>query len=172
MSDKPIVNIFDLQPKHSIRGSKYECFGTRVGTAIGTVALGMQYLVVPPGKSAYPRHNHRNNEELFVILQGSGSYRRGKDTWPVQAGDAIAAPAGDAASAHQLTNTGEEDLKYLAISTHNDPDICEYPDSGKFMVAAGIPPGGGMMAADFKLLGRERELLDYWDGEDTGEDQI
>ena len=74
--------------------------------------------------------------------------------------------------AHQLTNNGHEDLKYLAISTRNDPDIIEYPDSDKFMVAAAIPPGGGMMAADFKLVGRERPLLDYWDGEDTGEDLI
>jgi uncharacterized cupin superfamily protein len=132
----------------------------------------MQYLVVPPGKTAYPRHNHRNNEELFVILQGSGSYRRGEKKWPVRAGDAISAPAGDTATAHQLSNTGDEDLKYIAISTRNDPDVCEYPDSGKFMVAAGIPPGGGMMTADFRILGREREILDYWDGEDTGEDLI
>ena len=172
MSDKPIANIFELQPKHAQKGTKFESWGTRVGGAIGAEALGMQYIVVPPGKTGFPRHAHRNNEELFVILEGEGTYRRGDDKWPVKAGDAISAPAGDASTAHQLTNTGSEDLKYLAISTRNDPDVIEYPDSNKYMVAAGIPPGGGMMGAQFKLVGRDRPVLDYWDGEDTGDDTI
>ena len=29
-----------------------------------------------------------------------------------------------------------------------------------------------MMAADFKIVGRDRPMLDYWDGEDTGEDLL
>ncbi len=172
MSEKPFANIFELAPWHSKKGEKYESWGTRVGAVAGMQALGLHYMVVPPGKSAYPRHNHHNNEELFVILQGEGTYRRGHDTWPVKAGDAISAPAGDASTAHQLINTGQEDLKYLSISTRNDPDICEYPDSEKYMVASGIPPEGGMMKAQFRILGRERELLDYWDGEDTGDDEL
>jgi hypothetical protein len=39
------------------------------------------------------------------------------------------------------------------------------------MVASGIPVGGGMMGADFVLQGREKPLLDYWDGEDIGEEE-
>ena len=39
------------------------------------------------------------------------------------------------------------------------------------MVAAGIPAGGGMMGAEFVLRGRDRPLLDYWDGEDIGDDK-
>ncbi|MBU1175492.1 MAG: cupin domain-containing protein [Alphaproteobacteria bacterium] len=171
MTEKPIANMFELPVKHHLKG-RFEAYTTRVGGAVGAEALGVQYIVVPPGKTGYPRHNHRNNEELFVVLQGEGTYRRGDTSWPVKAGDAIAAPAGDARTAHQLANTGHEDLKYLAISTRNDPDIIEYPDSNKYMIAASIPPGGGMMGADFKIVGRERPLLDYWDGEDTGEDLI
>lgn len=171
MSDKPFANIFELESKHHRKG-RFEAITTRVGGAIGADKLGMQYMVVPPGKTGYPRHNHHNNEELFVILEGEGRYTKGTETWPVKAGDAIAAPAGDITTAHQLTNTGHEDLKYLAISTRNDPDVIEYPDSNKFMVAASIPPGGGMMGADFKIVGRDRPMLDYWDGEDTGEDLL
>ena len=172
MSDKPIANIYELPSKHAKKGSRFEAHATRVGGAIGAERLGMQYVVVPPGKTGFPRHNHRNNEELFVILEGEGTYRKGDNSWLVRAGDAIAAPAGDATTAHQLTNTGGEDLKYLAISTRSDPDIVEYPDSDKFMVAASIPPGGGMMGADFKIVGRDRPLLDYWDGEDIGDDEL
>jgi hypothetical protein len=39
------------------------------------------------------------------------------------------------------------------------------------MVASAIPDGGGMMGADFVLRGRDKPLLDYWDGEDIGEEK-
>jgi uncharacterized cupin superfamily protein len=168
---KPIVNIADLGMKASSKGSRFGAQAGRIGGVIGMQQLGAQYLVVPPGKSAVPRHAHRNNEEMFIILEGQGSYRRGDESWAVGAGDVISAVAGDASTAHQLTNTGESELRYFAISTRNDPDICEYPDSGKWMVASGIPAGGGMMGAEFKMQGRERPLLDYWDGEDIGEEE-
>lgn len=171
MTDKPFANIFELPARHHQKG-RFEAFTTRVGGAIGAERLGMQYIVVPPGKTGYPFHAHRNNEELFVILQGEGTCRMGTRSWPIKAGDAITAPAGGPETAHQITNTGDEDIKYLAISTRNDPDIIEYPDSDKFMVAASIPPGGGMMAADFKIVGRDRPVLDYWDGEDIGDDEL
>ncbi len=39
-------------------------------------------------------------------------------------------------SAHQLTNRGETNLKYICISTMIDPDIKIYPDSGKVGVVS------------------------------------
>lgn len=168
---KPIINIADLDLTASSKGTRFASRAGRLGGVLGMRELGAQYLVVPPGKSAFPFHSHRNNEELFIILEGEGTYRRGTESWTVRAGDVIAAVAGDASTAHQLTNTGRGDLRYFAISTRNDPDICEYPDSGKFMVASGIPPGAGMTAAEFVLRGREKPLLDYWDGEDIGEEE-
>ena len=167
---KPVANMYELPSKHSAKGTRFEAHATRLGGAVGARALGAQYMVVPAGKSAYPFHCHRNNEEMFVILEGEGTYRFGAESYPVKAGDVCAAPAGDASTAHQLTNTGKGDLRYLAISTRNDPDICEYPDSGKFVVASGIPAGGGMLGAEFRLTGRDKPDLDYWDGEDIGSD--
>ncbi len=171
MAVHPIVNIADLDMKPNRHGSRFECAAGRIGGRVGMKNLGAQYIVVPTGKSAFPFHSHRNNEEMFIILDGEGSFRKGSESWPVRAGDVISAVAGDASTAHQLTNTGSVDLRYYAISTRNDPDICEYPDSGKFMVASGIPADGGMMSAEFVLRGRDKPLLDYWDGEDTGENE-
>ena len=168
---KPIVNIDQLDMKHAKKGSRFEDWAGRIGGVTGMQDLGAQYIVVPPGTSGFPFHAHRNNEEMFIILEGEGTYRKGEERWPIRAGDIISAVAGDASTAHQIINTGGVDIRYFAISTRNDPDIVEYPDSGKFMVASGIPAGGGMMGAEFVLRGRDKPLLDYWDGEDIGEDK-
>ena len=169
MTDKPIINIDQLDMKSSSRGTRFACAAGRIGGRIGMQALGAQFIVVPPGKTGFPFHSHRNNEEMFIILEGEGTYRYGDNKYPVRAGDVLSAVAGDASTAHQLINTGSVDLRYYAISTRNDPDVCEYPDSGKYMVASGIPSGGGMMGAEFVIRGREKPSLDYWDGEDIGE---
>ncbi|RYE10679.1 MAG: cupin domain-containing protein [Hyphomicrobiales bacterium] len=168
---KPVVNIADLEMKPTRKGSRFANVAGRIGGVVGMKDLGAQFIVVPPGKSGFPFHSHRNNEEMFIILEGEGTYRFGTESYAVRAGDVLSAVAGDASTAHQLINTGSVDLRYFAISTRNDPDILEYPDSGKFMVASGIPAGGGMMGAQFVMRGRDKPLLDYWDGEDTGEDK-
>ena len=168
---KPIVNVAELIMKASSKGSRFAASAGRLGAVLGMQQLGAQYIVLPAGKTGYPFHSHRNNEEMFIILAGEGTYRRGAENWPVSAGDVISAVAGDASTAHQLTNSGPVELRYYAISTRNDPDICEYPDSGKFMVASGITAGGGMLGAEFVLQGRDKPLLDYWDGENIGDDE-
>ncbi|MDO5704411.1 MAG: cupin domain-containing protein [Paracoccus sp. (in: a-proteobacteria)] len=90
---RPIVNIDEFTltdtapPDHPRFGGR----AGRIGGLIGVAQLGAQYLVVPPGKAAFPRHNHHINEEMFVILSGRGEWRAGDDRWPVRAGDVIAA---------------------------------------------------------------------------------
>ena len=168
---KPVVNVADLETRDIGKGSRFGGRAGRIGPVIGMKQLGAQYLVVPPGRSAFPFHSHRANEELYVILEGTGVYRYGPETYDVKAGDVLAALAGDPSTAHQLTNTGTGDLRYVVISTKHDPDIAEYPDSGKFLVAAGTKAGGGMLQSDFRILGREKPALDYWDGEDIGEEE-
>jgi uncharacterized cupin superfamily protein len=168
---KPIVNIDELEMTPMTKGTRFARQTGRIGAVTGMQQLGAQYVVVPPGKTAFPFHSHRNNEEMFVVLEGEGTFRKGADRWPIRAGDVISAVAGDASTAHQILNTGTADIRYFAISTRNDPDICEYPDSGKYMVASGIPDGSGMLAAQFVLRGRDTPQLDYWDGEDIGEDK-
>jgi uncharacterized cupin superfamily protein len=103
---------------------------------------------------------------MMLILSGQGAYRVGDETFPVRAGDVIAAPAGEASSAHQLSNTGTEDLRYLCFSTRFDPDVVEYPDSGKFGVASMVPEGKGLTSAQLAYVGRLDSAVNYWDGEE------
>ena len=89
------------------------------------------------------------------MIEGAGEVRIGAETFPIRAGDIIACPTGGAESAHQIVNTGGTELKYLAVSTKEVPEICEYPDTGKI--------------ADFgdgvRFLVRGDQQVGYWDGE-------
>ena len=64
-----------------------------------------------------------------------------------------------------IVNTGEEELRYLAVSTKMSPEIAEYPDSGKFGVLAELPSEAGGKPQAFRFVGREGQQLDYWEGE-------
>jgi uncharacterized cupin superfamily protein len=165
----PILNIADVElvdlgERARQRGSEMPTarFGGRIGAIspkIGARGLGYNLTVLAPGKAAFPKHSHRVNEEMFFILDGTGELRLGDATHPVRAGDVIACPPGGPDTAHQLINTGREELRFLAVSTMLFPEICEYPDSGKLNAITGSGPD------DFRHIARHGEGLDYWDGE-------
>lgn len=131
----------------------------RLSELLGLKTLGCSVVEVAPGAAAYPFHSHRANDELFYILQGSGQLRLGEVTHAVRPGDLVGCPAGGPATAHQLVNTGNAPLRYLAIGSNVDPEICEYPDSGKVGTYA-LGSGG-----EFYFMGRASDMRDYWDGE-------
>jgi uncharacterized cupin superfamily protein len=158
--EKPIVNVKDLNyqefpgvlPEHL----KEKYGGSKLGQAaakIGAEKLGYNVTIVPPGRRAFQFHSHKVNEEMFFILEGEGEVRVGENTFLITAGDFIAHPPGS--PAHQIINTSTKELRYLAVSTKEGPEIAEYPDSKKF----------GVLSKDFRFLGHMNESLDYWDGE-------
>lgn len=161
-SPKPIVSLKDLNLDHWRQGSFFEARDASFGALLGLSNLGISYGEVPPGKSACPFHNHHVEEELFVILEGQGTYRFGAERHAVGPGDVLGAPAGGPETAHHLINTGTVPLKYLSISTVAATEICEYPDSGKFLAKTRQP---GAMRASFRFIGRAPATTDYWDGE-------
>ena len=170
---KPILNISDveLQPRpagFAPTGATAERFDARMGfisTLVGAKQLGYNLTAVLPGKRAFPFHNHRVNEEMFFVIEGTGEVRLGGEVYAIRPGDIIACPAGGQETAHQIINTGEVELKYLAISTQRSPEIAEYPDSGKFGVLAEYSAAGGGEPQGFRFVGRESLSLDYWEGE-------
>ena len=135
-----------------------------IGPAIGLSQLGCTLHEVEPGKRAFPFHAHHGNEEMSVVLSGTGEIRIGIDKHPVRAGDVIACPAGGPETAHQVVNFGAEVLRYLGISTRNDPEVVEYPESGKFGVLS-LGPGNDFATARLRHIGRPERSGDYWEGE-------
>jgi uncharacterized cupin superfamily protein len=126
--------------------------------------LGCSLYELPPGKRSWPYHYHSGNAEAFYVLAGDGLLRAPEGEHRLEAGVYVACPTGPA-GAHRIVNDEDEPLRYLAFSTMNEPDVTVYPDSEKFGVYTGGPPGG---EADRDVSGYyERESdVDYWEGEE------
>ena len=158
-----IINLSELElqprpPQFAPTGPAAERYDARVafiGPRIGAKNLGYNLTAVPPGKRAFPFHSHRVQEEMFFVLEGTGELRIGAERFPVRAGDVIACPTGGPETAHQIINTGATELRYLAVSTKEPTEICEYPDTGKI---AGF--GDSM-----RFVVRGDQQVGYWEGE-------
>jgi uncharacterized cupin superfamily protein len=157
-----IVNLADLPLHDAGNGKSFQARVGRIAPMLGLTGLGCSLTVVPPGKRAYPFHRHHVFNELFYVLSGTGEVRLDERTLPIRAGDLIANPAG--AEAHQIVNTGEDELRYLAISDMAAVDVIDYPDSNKMGVAAGVK-NGDLSTATYKAFGRVTPA-DYFDGEE------
>lgn len=138
----------------------YAGTGARLAEGTAAVGLGCSVDTVAPGMRSCPYHFHHAEEEMFIVLEGSGSLRVAGEMLPLVRGDVVFIPPGPDYP-HQIINTSDAPLKYLSVSTRKSPEICEYPDSGKYLAtgsaAAGRPRFAGLQRSDANL--------DYWDGE-------
>ena len=161
---KRIINLEDLEFVDLVHGTKFEAKDANISHFVGAKQLGYSLIVVPPGKRAFPFHCHHVNEEAFFILEGRGIVRIGDEVFPIRKGDFIASPAGGRETAHQIINTAEEELRYLALSTNFATEVVEYPDSSKVAIAAGGTTGDAERRT-IRWRGRLGPELDYWDDE-------
>jgi uncharacterized cupin superfamily protein len=124
-----------------------------LGDVIGSVDTGISHMTIPPGAEGYPPHCHAAEEELFVVLDGSGTVTIGEDTAEVRRGTVVSRPAGTGV-AHSFV-AGGNGLEYLAYSTREPNDVTYFPRSNK---------------VNFRGIGfiTRLERVDYWDGEPSG----
>ena len=142
-----IVNVADVEPV--VRGGRRR---RGLGEAAGSRWTGLRHIEVDAGALTGPPHVHSAEEELFVVLEGSGTL----ELWPderqaVRAGSVVARPPGTGV-AHAFRG-GDDGLTLLAWGTREPNDICWYPRSKK------------MLWRGVDVVGRIEEL-DYWDGEE------
>ena len=149
-----IRNLHDAPRRPFQRPPLYDSSYAALSDGTAARKLGAGYDVLAPGQCVCPYHFHHAQEEMFVILEGSGSLRVAGEMLPLRAGDVVFIPSGPEYP-HQIINTSDAPLKYLSISTQERPEVCEYPDSDKIVVL-----GRGREGSHRRSAG-----LDYWDGE-------
>ncbi|MGE9296811.1 MAG: cupin domain-containing protein [Puniceicoccales bacterium] len=112
---------------------------------------------IPPGKRDWPLHAHSQQTEFYIVMSGKGKMRvRVNDDTEVsewlEPGDCIHCPPdGDA---HQIQNSGDEDLVFWVIADNPSAESIYYPDSGKYA-----------MKPERKWF-RMQPVADYFDGEE------
>lgn len=120
MPEKPsfIVNIRDgLKPLTDGGFADMGGFGHPIGRLHGLTHLGIQYEIAPPGsRSSFP-HAEKLEEEFVFVLGGRPDVWIDGELHPLDAGDAVAFPAGTGI-AHSFLNNSEEDMHLLILGEH------------------------------------------------------
>lgn len=160
---KPIINVDELEFESFGKGKKFQADRASVSPQIGAQKLGYGVVRLQPGKRAWPYHSHHIIEEMFYILSGTGTLRHAGEEFPIRAGDFICSPA-DPQQPHQIINTSDDELTYIALSGEMRTDVMLYPDSGKYGVWHG-DPSDRSAADNFVVFARKETAVDYWDGE-------
>lgn len=135
----------------------------QLGDAAGGEQLGASVYEVPPGKRTFLAHYHTANEEALYVLDGEGTLYLGPDRGEHALEPGVyAALTADESGTHEI-EAGEETLRFLMVSTMNEPEVIVYPEDGKVNVYAGEPPGGDSEARTLsKTLDIDAEAP-YWD---------
>ncbi|HEY3725909.1 MAG TPA: cupin domain-containing protein [Solirubrobacteraceae bacterium] len=100
-----------------------------LGRAGGAAQAGLNRVTLPAGASGAPPHCHALEEELFIVLAGSGMLRLGESSHPLVPGDIVGRPPSTGV-AHSLS-AGDQGLTYLVYGTREPGDSVYYPETGK-----------------------------------------
>lgn len=140
---------------------KFTGAGKEVSEALGRKPKSMdlnerhpfdvEILRIPPGATPYPYHSHSAQWEFYHVIAGTGAVRHEDGTTAIEPGDAFLFKPNQA---HQVSNTGAEDLVLYVVADNPVGEAHYYPDSGKW----GVPiPQRTLLRS---------EPLDYFDGEE------
>jgi uncharacterized cupin superfamily protein len=155
-----IRNFDDAALTRELRPPLYDSHCTRLAEGTAARKLGAAIDIVAPGMRSCPYHLHHAQEEMFIVLEGTGTLRVAGEMLPLRAGDVVFIPPGPEYP-HQIINTSDMPLKYLSVSTKEQPEVVEYPDSGKYFASARVQG----QDHGFARIHRADDDLDYWDGE-------
>ena len=142
------VNLLAPELDHGSERDGYRWRGARVGAALGATRIGAALYELPAGERTFPYHFHHGMEEWVLVVAGTPTLRGPDGERELRAGDVVCFLPGPAGG-HQLRGPGT----VLIVSANCAPETISYPDSGKL---GAKPPG--------KIF-RERDAVDYWEGE-------
>jgi mannose-6-phosphate isomerase-like protein (cupin superfamily) len=109
------LNDAELLPANGIRYQSLREFGDG-----DTSALGFGWAVVEP-RGRTTGHSHPE-PEYYIVVQGIGLMKIAGDSAPIRARQAVFIPSG---AHHQITNTGSDELVYVAVYWHPELENVE-----------------------------------------------
>jgi len=87
-----------------------------LGAELGLTGCEVSLNRLPAGKGVPFVHAHQRNEELYIVVRGSGTFFVDGEEFPIAEGSVIRVdPAGERA-----WKAGEEDLYFICIQTERD----------------------------------------------------
>jgi uncharacterized cupin superfamily protein len=73
---------------------------------------------------------HHGSDELLVVLRGTPTIRMYNGDHELSEGDVVPFPRGPEGG-HQIRNDSQSPARVLLVSTNANPDVAEYPETGK-----------------------------------------
>lgn len=154
-----MVNIEEPDYDELRGGEGFTCRRARISRQAGAERLGASLWDLPPGEAAYPFHLHLTEEELVIVLEGRPSLRTPGGWRELAQGEVVSFLRGEQ-GAHQIVNRGNDPVRFLALSTHGEPDVVIQPESGKIGAFERRADGGGL-----RVWFKEADAREYLDGE-------
>lgn len=156
-----IVNLehLEFEPDHTRANYKYDVAPAAFSRKMGAIKLGYNVSILPPGQFSAPYHYHLSEEEVFLVLEGKAILRQNGQFREIRKGDLIFFTT-SMEGAHQIYNHSDAAFKFLALSTLDELDVCEYPDSKKINVRKlnKVFQGG----TEVEYLKNEEDPSRYW----------
>jgi uncharacterized cupin superfamily protein len=112
---KNLHEVEDAAVKHGFSETQMARFA---GGDLDCEGIGLALEAVKPGQRQAFGHRHEQDEEVYVILEGSGKMRLGGDEIEVAPMDAIRVAPG----VMRGFEAGPEGLELLAFGTHHEGD--------------------------------------------------
>ena len=101
--------------------------------------LGASIWELQPGGSQFVYHFHHGSDELLVVLAGHPTVRMHDGDRQLAEGDVVSFPRGPEGG-HRIRNDSDTTARVLIVSTNADPDVAEYPDTGKVAATSAGEP--------------------------------
>lgn len=76
----------------------------------------LNYTTVPP-KASFGQHQHGDDNEVYVVLEGSGEYTENGVTQQVSAGDIL---VNARFACHSIVNTGDQEMRLIVFEAFNE----------------------------------------------------
>jgi uncharacterized cupin superfamily protein len=124
------VNLWDVVPDWG------DGVGARRVARVSGGSLGASLWEFRPGAQQFVYHFHHGTEELLLVLRGRPTVRMHDGDLVLSEGDVVPFPRGPAGG-HQIRNDTDDPVRVLIVAAHADPDVAEYPQTGKIAVIVG-----------------------------------